>query len=78
MRARPQAGEAVMPELTNEATHVGEEDQAASCKQRTQELPPAKLDVIYIGGFPPVWQIWRRKGGMVTIQVEPQESLLQQ
>ena len=34
---------------------------------RSGELPPGKLDVIYIGGFPPFWQIWRRKG-MVTIQ----------
>ena len=34
---------------------------------RSGELPPGKLDVIYIGGFPPVWQIWKRKG-MVTIQ----------
>ena len=34
---------------------------------RSGELPPGKLDVIYIGGFPPVWHIWKRKG-MVTIQ----------
>ena len=34
---------------------------------RSGELPPGKLDVIYTSGFPPVWQIWKRKG-MVTIQ----------
>ena len=34
---------------------------------RSSRLPPGKLDVIYTSGFPPVWQIWRRKG-MVTIQ----------
>ena len=48
-----------MSELANEAGHVGEEDQAASRKQRTPELPPAKLDVIYIGGIPPLRQLWR-------------------
>ena len=47
-----------MSESANEATHVREEDRAASCKQRPQELPPAKLDVIYIGGIPPLRQIW--------------------
>ena len=47
-----------MSELANEAGHVGEEDQAASRKQRTPELPPGKLDVIYIGGIPPLRQIW--------------------
>lgn len=34
---------------------------------RSGKLPPGKLDVIYIGGFPPVWQIWKQKG-MMTIQ----------
>ena len=48
-----------MSELADEATHVREADQAASRKQRTQELPPGKLDVIYIGGFPPLRQLWR-------------------
>lgn len=43
-----------MSESANEATDVREEGQAASCKQRTQELPPDKLDVIYIGGIPPL------------------------
>ena len=62
-----------MSESTNGAGEVAEEDQAAAQKQRIAELPPGKLDVIYIGGFPPVWQIWRRKG-MVTIQPEPRES----
>lgn len=47
-----------MSESANEATDVREEDQAAPCKQPTQELPPAKLDVIYIGGIPPLRQIW--------------------
>ena len=66
-----------MSESTRGEDQIVEEDQAASREQRMRELPPLALDVIYIGGFPPVWQIWRRKGGMVTIQVEPQESRLQ-
>ena len=53
---------------------AADQDEVAPQKQRMRGLPPLELDVIYIGGFPPVWQIWRRKGGMVTIQVEPQES----
>lgn len=67
-----------MSELTSDAGQIADEEQAASWKQRMRGLPPLALDVVYIGGFPPVWQIWRRKGGMVTIQVEPQESRLQQ
>ena len=55
---------------------VGREEWAAKPDQaerpeKSGELPPGKLDVIYIGGFPPVWKIWRKKG-MVTIQ--PRES----
>ena len=71
MRGQPQGAEATMPESTNEATHVREKDQAASCKQRTQELPPGKLDVIYIGGFPPLRQLWR---DMKAIIKERRES----
>lgn len=67
-----------MSESTRGEDQLAEEERPASREQRMRELPPLALDVIYIGGFPPVWQIWRRKGGMVTIQVEPQESRLQQ
>ena len=45
----------------------GSEAEHSERSARSGELPPGKLDVIYIGGFPPVWQIWRRKG-MVTVQ----------
>ena len=65
-----------MSESTRDEEQIVEEDEVASQGQRMRGLPPLELDVIYIGGFPPVWQIWRRKGGMVTIQVEPQESRL--
>ena len=63
-----------MSELADEVGRSADEKQAGSRKQRLRELPPLALDVIYIGGFPPVWQIWRRQGGMVTVQVEPRES----
>ena len=70
----PGMARAAMLESTNGAGEVAEEAQAAPRKWGERELPPIVLDVIYIGGFPPFWQIWRRKGGMVTIQVEPRES----
>ena len=44
-----------------------ERERNSKRSARSGKLPPGKLDVIYIGGFPPVWQIWKRKG-MVTIQ----------
>ena len=51
---------------------MGESERTAERGQsergkRSGKLPPGKLDVIYTSGFPPVWQIWKRKG-MVTIQ----------
>lgn len=51
---------------------MGESERSAERGQvergkRSGKLPPGKLDVIYTSGFPPIWQIWKRKG-MVTIQ----------
>ena len=60
-----------MAESVNQSEQTTGSDQPAQQKPGKRRLPPGKLDVIYIGGFPPVWQIWRKKG-MVTIQ--PQES----
>ena len=54
-----------MSELANEAGRSADEKQAGSRKQRLRELPPLALDVIYIGGFPPFWKIWKK--GMMTI-----------
>ena len=44
----------------------------ATRSKRAGELPPITLDVIYIGGFPPFWKIWRK--GMMTVEVEPRQS----
>lgn len=63
-----------MSEPADDGEQVEGEGRAVSQRRRIRRLPPGKLDVIYIGGFPPVWQIWRRQGGMVTIQVESRES----
>lgn len=60
-----------MPELTNDGEQMADGEQAAPRRRPIRRLPSGELDVIYIGGFPPVWQIWR-KGGMVTVQ--PAES----
>ena len=60
-----------MADPVDQSEQTAESEQPAQQKTGKRRLPPGKLDVIYIGGFPPVWQIWRKKG-MVTIQ--PQES----
>lgn len=62
-----------MSELTSDADQIADEERAAPKRQRIRRLPPGKLDVIYIGGFPPFWKIWR-KGGMMTIDPELRES----
>ena len=46
-----------MAELANREEQVMESDQGERGK-RPGKLPPAKLDVIYIGGIPPLRQIW--------------------
>ena len=63
--SRAQRGAADGIEQCSERRGSGAEHSERSA--RSGKLPPGKLDVIYIGGFPPVWQIWKRKG-MVTIQ----------
>ena len=62
-----------MSESTRDEEQLTDEAQPASGRRRIRRLPPGKLDVIYIGGFPPFWKIWR-KGGMMTIDPEPRES----
>lgn len=47
-----------MAELANREEQVMGSDQAERGK-RPGELPPGKLDVIYIGGIPPLRQLWR-------------------
>ena len=59
-----------MSESTRDEEQVAEEEQAASGKQRVRRLPPGSLDVIYTGGFPPFWKIWKKR--MMTIP--PPES----
>ena len=53
---RREAG--TMAELANREEQVMGSDQAERGK-RSGELPPGKLDVIYIGGIPPLRQLWR-------------------
>lgn len=62
-----------MSESTRGEDQIAEEKRPAPEKRRIRRLPPGKLDVIYIGGFPPFWKIWR-KGGMMTIDPKPRES----
>lgn len=53
---RREAG--TMAELANREEQVTGSDQAENGKW-SGELPPGKLDVIYIGGIPPLRQLWR-------------------
>lgn len=46
-----------MSELADDGEQVAEPHQAEPAG-RSGKLPPAKLDVIYIGGIPPLRQIW--------------------
>ena len=48
-----------MAELTNRDERSAKLAQAKETYRRTGELPPGKLDVIYIGGIPPLRQLWR-------------------
>ena len=53
---RREAG--MMTEMANRAEQAAGADRAERGKQ-SGELPPGKLDVIYIGGIPPLRQLWR-------------------
>lgn len=64
-----------MPEPTNEVDRVSEEDRATLPKQPAQGLPPAKLDVIYIGGIPPLRQIWADFKAVVKARRESPPTL---
>ena len=48
----------MMTEMANRAEQAAGADRAERGKQ-SGELPPGKLDVIYIGGIPPLRQLWR-------------------
>lgn len=48
-----------MSELADDGEQVAEEGRAVSQRRRIRRLPPGKLDVIYIGGIPPLRQLWR-------------------
>ena len=60
-----------MAELTNRDERSAKLAQAKETYRRTGELPPGKLDVIYIGGIPPLRQVWR---DMKAIIKERRES----
>lgn len=60
-----------MAELTNRDERSAKFAQAKETYRRTGELPPGKLDVIYIGGIPPLRQLWR---DMKAILKERRES----
>ena len=48
-----------MSESAGDGGRGADGDRGAPRKQRVRELPPGKLDVIYIGGIPPLRQLWR-------------------